>query len=621
MDRLGKSRRLDQVSLRILAGCQRCHLIAFFGPWPNTVTATQVCLMWLVKVYSPKRTTTKMISQNTPSVVQPMNGPERRLTPRKTVERFAYINIEPSNGGSVLNISEGGLCFRSIAPIQRSETVRFWFREHDLRIEVQGHLVWTDKAQKTAGLRFTNLPEEAREPMRRWTSLPTPVPSDQESPLSTLLRHATRPLESSRPEAKFASDGSEVPAMISRDAKAQPPISAFSGGLATGLLLSALLAAPFLFRSYKRQLGESLIQWGELFAARPHSQVQSAPAPPVSPLEQATVSAPKQESQAPQKMMADPPLERAMASALKEESPAPHKMVATSRVVLPAVTSLPRLPSERLLPEQVKEDAKPQPTHIAPETPTPATSTPTAVAPKASGAVAAAAIATTASKTPLPVPPVAGGSDVIPTKPPPLSPLEPADRNHIIQKASAENSTADSQLYFEVGKFKNPVLAYRANDNLARLGFRATVVAKGRFWTNSYHVLVGPYTDDRAEEIRKKLTSSGFKPQVFERGSRNLTIYGGCDTMGRLLRSSKTPRGVQMQLEGCTISWETYSTFAMVEFAQENTIFATADGKWVKRGIRYDRDAFVYRKNDDGSQTLIEIQFAGMSHALVFDRS
>ena len=95
------------------------------------------------------------------------------------MERFAYINIEPSNGGSVLNVSEGGLCFHSIAPVQRSGTIRFWFREHDRRIEVEGHLVWTDKAQKTAGLRFTNLPEEAREPMRSWTSLPTPVTSEQ----------------------------------------------------------------------------------------------------------------------------------------------------------------------------------------------------------------------------------------------------------------------------------------------------------------------------------------------------------------------------------------------------------------------------------------------------------
>ncbi len=434
--------------------------------------------------------------------------------------------------------------------------------------------------------------------MRRWTSLPTPVASEL-SPFSTLLRHAPPALEISRPEAKSASNGSEAPALVSGDAKAQPPFTAFSGGLATGLLLSALLAAPFLLRSYKRQLGESLIQWGERFAARPHSQAQSPPAPPpVSQLEQAIVSAPK------------------------EESPAPQKMVVTSRVVLLAATSLKRLPSDKLSPEQVKKTAKPQPAQIAPETPTPATSTPTAsVAPKPSGAVAAAAIATTASKTPLPAPPVAAGSDVIPTKPAPLPPLEPADRNHNIQKASAENSNAGSQLYFEVGKFKNPVLAYRANDNLARLGFRATVVEKGLLWTNSYHVLVGPYADDKAEAIRKKLTSSGFKPQVFERGSRNLTIYGGCDAMGRLLRSAKAPRGLQMQLEDCAITWETYSTFAMVKFAQENSIVATADGKWVKRGIRYDRDAFVYRNNDDGSQTLIEIQFAGMNHALVFNKS
>ena len=540
-----------------------------------------------------------MIHQNTPSVVQLMNGPERRLTLRKTVERFAYINIEPSNGGSVLNVSDGGLCFHSIAPVQRSETIRFWFREHDHRIEVQGDLVWMDKTQKTAGLRFTNLPEEARESMRRWTSLPTPVASDQASPVSTLLRQTTSAFGTSRPEAKSAPDSSEPPAVVSRDAKAQAPFTAFSGGLATGLLVSALIAAPFLFRSYRRQLGESLIQWGERFSARPHSKVQNAsPAPPAgSPVVQTVVSAPK------------------------EESPAPQKMSVASRLVPPAATSIPRLQSEKLLPEHVRKMAKPQPARVAHETSTPATSTPTAVlAPKASVAVAGAAIATRASTIPLPAPPVAAGSNVTPAKPEPLSSLEPADRSHI-QNASAENSGSSSQLYFEVGKFKNAVLANRASDNLAHLGFRATVVEKGHFWTNSYHVLVGPYGDDKAEEIRKKLMSSSFKPQVFERGSRNLSIYGGCDTMGRLLRSERRPRDVETQLEDCAISWETYNTHAMVAFAQENSIVATADGKWVKHGIRYERDAFVYRKNDDGTQTLIEIQFAGMSHALVFNKS
>jgi hypothetical protein len=317
----------------------------------------------------------------------------------------------------------------------------------------------------------------------------------------------------------------------------------------------------------------------------------------------------------------DSPLVQTVVSAPKEELPAPQKMSVASRLVPPGPTSLPRLRSEKLLSEQVKETAEPQPVHGAHESSTPATSIPTAaLTPKPSVAVAAAAIATRASTTPLPAAPVTAASHVAPAKPEPLSPLEPTNRNHI-QNARAENSGSSSQLYFEVGKSKNAVLAYRETDNLAHLGFRATVVEKGHFWTNSYHVLVGPYGDDKAEEIRKKLMSSGFKPQVLERGSRNLSISGGCDTMGRLLRSERRPRGVEMQLEDCAISWETYNTHAMVAFAAKNSIIATADGKWVKRGIRYDRDAFVYRKNEDGSQTLIEIEFAGMSHALVFNKS
>ena len=540
-----------------------------------------------------------MIQQNSPSVVQPTNGPERRLTRRKTVERFAYVNIEPSNAGSVLNVSDGGLCFHSIAPVQRGETIRFWFREQDHRIEVQGDLVWMDKKQKTAGLRFTNLPDGARESMRKWTSLPTLVASDQAPPVSSVLRQATPVLGTSRPEARSAPDRSELPAVISRDAKLQAPFPAFTGGLATGLLVSALIAAPFLFRSYKRQLGESLIQWGELISARPHSQVQSASrVPPAgSPLVQTVVSAPK------------------------EKSPAPQKMSVASRLVPPAPISIPRLRSEKLTPEQVKKTAESQPAHVARETSTPTTSTPTAaLAPGASVTVAAAAITKRASTTPSPATPVAAGSNIAPAKPEPLSPLEPANRNHI-QNVRAEYSGSSSQLYFEVGKSKNKVLAYRETDNLAHLGFRATVVEKGHFWTNSYHVLVGPYGDDKAEEIRKKLTSSGFKPQVLERGSRNLSISGGCDTMGRLLRSKRRPTGIEMQLEDCAISWETYNTHAMVAFAQNNSIVATADGKWVKLGIRYDRDAFVYRTNDDGSETLVEIRFAGMNHALVFNKS
>jgi hypothetical protein len=530
-----------------------------------------------------------------------MNGPERRETPRKTLDRFAYINIEPSNGGSVLNVSEGGLCFHSIAPVHRNKTIHFWFCEHDHRIDVQSELVWIDEAQRTGGLRFEGLPTEAREPIRRWISPPvTAVAANRASPLSALPLRASPALGTSRLEPKVGRGSSEPFALVARQVKVQAPLTGFSGGMATGLLIAAFLAAPALFHSYKRQLGESLIQWGERFAARPHVQM-----PSVSPALQT----------------AGPPAQ-SVVPAPNAESPLPQKMASTSPTELPPPKSIPLPVSKKLLLEPLTRSAKSRVAQIVTETRIPTTSTAVdAAAPKASAVSAAEAISTTASTIPLRAVPFTLDANVTPAKPRPPHQIEPANGNHI-QNGGEGNFGSSSQMYFEVGKFKDESWAYRTTDNLARLGFRATVVEKGHFWTNSYHVLVGPYDDDeRAEGIRKKLVSGGFKPQVFERGSRTFTIYGGCDTISRLLRSERTPNRIQMPVQDCVIRWETYSTHAMVKFGQENNIIATADGKWVQREVRYEHDAFVYRRNDDGSRTLIEIWFAGMRHALVFDNS
>jgi hypothetical protein len=60
---------------------------------------------------------------------------------------------------------------------------------------------------------------------------------------------------------------------------------------------------------------------------------------------------------------------------------------------------------------------------------------------------------------------------------------------------------------------------------------------------------------------------------------------------------------------------------AIVKFEKEGSVLGTTEGKWVKRGVKYEDDAVVYRKNSDGSRTLLEIRFAGMSQALVFGKS
>jgi hypothetical protein len=44
---------------------------------------------------------------------------ERRQNPRTKLVEIAYIGMGPENGGLVLDVSEGGLSFHSVAPIQR----------------------------------------------------------------------------------------------------------------------------------------------------------------------------------------------------------------------------------------------------------------------------------------------------------------------------------------------------------------------------------------------------------------------------------------------------------------------------------------------------------------------
>jgi hypothetical protein len=109
---------------------------------------------------------------------------ERRQAPRMNVEGSAYINLH-SDGGTIVNISETGLCFHSTAPVHQNATIHLLFAqdhppaEPDGRlpwtgslgfIEVDSELAWMDETRKRGGLRFINLTAEARLEIRNWIS-------------------------------------------------------------------------------------------------------------------------------------------------------------------------------------------------------------------------------------------------------------------------------------------------------------------------------------------------------------------------------------------------------------------------------------------------------------------
>jgi len=96
---------------------------------------------------------------------------ERRLSTRKTPDYLAYISLPSDNGGIVIDVSEGGLAFHAVAPVEADGPVHFRFAMNSPeRVKAVGELAWKDESGKTCGVRFTELPDEVREQIRVWIS-------------------------------------------------------------------------------------------------------------------------------------------------------------------------------------------------------------------------------------------------------------------------------------------------------------------------------------------------------------------------------------------------------------------------------------------------------------------
>ena len=96
---------------------------------------------------------------------------DRRLQERKQPERMLLCKLGGDERGSVLNLSQDGLCFESLTPIEE-KALRQLRLSVDLNgeIEATGQLAWIDSAKRTVGLRFLELSAPAREQIRVWLS-------------------------------------------------------------------------------------------------------------------------------------------------------------------------------------------------------------------------------------------------------------------------------------------------------------------------------------------------------------------------------------------------------------------------------------------------------------------
>lgn len=119
---------------------------------------------------------TKTVPEEPPQKASSVPIPERRSHVRRRVLSLEYIDLGSFNGGILLNLSEGGMYVQAVAGLSGEDLPEISFRLPDSTyiVKTSAQLAWTGESKKDAGMKFVNLPEEARLKIREWVALEHP---------------------------------------------------------------------------------------------------------------------------------------------------------------------------------------------------------------------------------------------------------------------------------------------------------------------------------------------------------------------------------------------------------------------------------------------------------------
>ncbi len=121
--------------------------------------------------------------------------PERRSCVRHKVHGPVFASFDGVTGGMILDLSEQGVSMQTIVPLEAERRVqmRLDLPDSDAHLETTGYIAWAD-ALGRAGVRFSDLPVEARQRLDDWLVLNEKAPSRKAPKLTferMLGRHST----------------------------------------------------------------------------------------------------------------------------------------------------------------------------------------------------------------------------------------------------------------------------------------------------------------------------------------------------------------------------------------------------------------------------------------------
>ena len=104
--------------------------------------------------------------------------PDRRRWLRHKVHAPAFASFDGVTGGMILDLSEQGISMQTPAPLEVSRPIRLQLNLSDPAtcVETTGYVAWAD-ALGRAGIRFFELPEEARIRLDEWLEHNASTPS------------------------------------------------------------------------------------------------------------------------------------------------------------------------------------------------------------------------------------------------------------------------------------------------------------------------------------------------------------------------------------------------------------------------------------------------------------
>ena len=104
--------------------------------------------------------------------------PERRTCLRHKVNGPVFASFDGVTGGMILDLSEQGLAMQTVSPVEadREFNFRLDLPNSDTQLETTGYIAWAD-ALGRAGVRFSELPEEARQRLDQWLAANDEAPS------------------------------------------------------------------------------------------------------------------------------------------------------------------------------------------------------------------------------------------------------------------------------------------------------------------------------------------------------------------------------------------------------------------------------------------------------------